>query len=630
VLLLLVACCLQPVPANADWAGDEAHIKQLRELLSQLKSAVEVYERQRRSLELVEAEFAGLQLPLADPSASPEKLVRQLVAKSFPDVQISMRKVAARAPLGVEIWKWECSARGAIEEIRWATQLLLQKGLFVLPSPEEPVELRLDEDQRSAVLSFTGHHIRLKEIAHPKLPSLPTEPDALARRTDPLADQIRQLRAEVLAVRARAVEIMIFEARVEAMRLVIRHLKSLTKGGRDPFRVFTPLLDLELVRYSALRHTGDELRIRGDVPSESARAAAERWFVRHGRRKVRYLVDALQPMYLEPSTQAIKAADMAVTGPRCSLLLAGARAVDLGAATGARAAVSVGWTRFVSGQIEAPAEQALQSTAHRLGLELVKSEGLALFVARKRASRATECLRAKPRIARPGPLLALRQRGKAKDVLAQLRRKGKRPIEVPGDALDSGQLLTLSGRAHLADWLRLVGAGLGLRLAESSGKLRLVSDGADTAPLAAVSPAEESSDGSAPPLAVLRARVLLSCGARRVAVVGEPGGPAIVARPGARLGRSRARVARVDSKGVTVRWADSGLQAAVLLPFGERPRTIAPARAFRALRGGGAIAPARALRALRGGGAICPGGAECGGRSSAPASATPAPPRKRP
>jgi hypothetical protein len=373
--------------------------------------------------------------------------------------------------------------------------------------------------------------------------------------------------------------------------------------------VFTPLLDLELVRYSSLRHTGDELRISGDVPSESARIAAERCFARQRRRKVRYVVDALRPMYLAPSTLPIKVADVPAVGPRCSLLVSGARPVDLGAATGARAVVSVGWARFVSGQIEAPAEQALRSTARRQGLELVQSEGLALFIPRKRASRAAECLRHRARIARPGPLLALRQRGKPRDVLAELRRKAKRPIEVASGALSSDELLALSGRARLADWLRLVGAGLGLRLEAASGKLRLVADGGDTA-LAAVSPAEESSDVSAPPLAVLRARVLLSCGARRIAVVGEPGGPAIIARPGARIGRTRARVTRVDPKGVAVRWADSGLHAEVLLPFGERPQTIAAARA---------------------GGAICPGGAGCGGGGgvSTPAPARPTPPRKR-
>jgi hypothetical protein len=539
-----------------------------------------LFEQHRRSLELIRFQFASLELPLADPSASPDRIVREVLSKSFPQVKATMTRLPTRAPPDVEVWKWRCSMKGAVEEIRWAAQLLLQKGLFVRPSPAEPVKLELDEEQRRGQLAFVGHHIRLREVPVPRLPEMPTGPDVLAPRIDPLAKEIRRLHGEIAGLRRRVQDILIFEARVEAMRQVISKLESLTRGGGDPFRAFTPLLDLELVRYETLVHDGHEVAIRAAVPSESAREASVRWLSRLRRRDLRHRFVALHPMYGEPAVRKIALPEGASTagGRRCSLRLAGARAIDIGAASGASAVVAIGpHQALVSGEVDrAPLRQGLAAAAQQGGLDLLWDREALLLVPRQRSADARRSLSEGRQAG--GPRITLQQpKGTLPQALGLVRRASRTAIAAPAETMASTVGAALAGRTSVGGWLRLLGAGLGLRLERGSGwELRPAGKG----PVRLV-PLDESarSPRTAAPesasLAQLRPRLLLACGGTARAIMAAAGGVPFAVRKGTRLGRGRSLVTSVDRRGVTVRWSDSGISAAVLLPFGEE-RPAAP------------------------------------------------------
>jgi hypothetical protein len=566
VAVALLALCRT---AAADWASDEAYIKRLDQHLKDLQRIADLFLQERRSLELVEFKFAGLQLPLADPDASPEQIVRRVLKKSFPQVKVTMRRQQTRSPPDVEIWKWRCTLVGAVEEIRWATQLLLRKGLFVRPSVDEPVTLEMARSQERGKLAFIGHHIRLKQVPVPKLPQMPTGPDLLASRSDPLAQEIRRLRGELTKLRSRVQDILSFEARVEAMRHVIKQLRALTKDGRDPFRAFTPLLDLELVRYEKLTHSGGEIAIVADTPSESARAVAEHWFKKQRKRKLRYRVAALGPIYVGPiSKQLPLPAGAEAGGPTCSLKLSGARPLDLGLAAAARAVVSVGVDPVeVSGQVEpAPLRRGLEAAAAAGQIAMLWDGDSLLLVPRKAAA---EAKRALAEGARPGgKAVALRQpAAPVGEALSLLQRFSGETITAPASLAGTAGLV---GRAGVGSWLRLLGAARGLRVTRDSGwQLRPArGEVALAAPKEAGRGARATARELAP-LALVRPRVLVTCRTRPRAIVASPTGAPLWVKRGMRLGRGRNTVTRVDERGVTVRWSDAGLTATVLLPFAE-------------------------------------------------------------
>ena len=577
VLALLAGPCRN---AAADWASDEAYIRGLDKHLKELRRIADLFLHERRSLELVEFKFASLQLALADPDASPEQIVRRVLNKSFPQVKVTMTRLQTSPPPAVEIWKWRCTLAGAVEEIRWATQLLLRQGLFVVPAPGEPVTLELEPRQRRATLAFIGHHIRLKEMPVPKLPEMPTGPDTLSSRIDPLAQEIRRLRGELTGLRRRVQDILSFEARVEAMRHVIAHLRVLTKDGRDPFRAFTPLLDLELVRYEKLVHSGDEIVVDAAVPSESARQAAERWLKKQRQRKLRYRFATLRPMYGEPSAKqlALPEGSGGAEGPVCSLRLSGAQPMDLGLASAARAVVVVGLDGVqVSGEVEkTSARRGLEAAAAGAReLALLRDGDALLLLPRKALAKARRSLADAPRAG--GRVVTLRRPpGSLAEVLAALQRDGREPITAPAPILAGATTAALSGRAKVGGWLRLLGAALGLRLTRDDAGWQLSPAGMREAKL--IAPKEAAAGSRSPgreivPLALLRPRVLVSCAGNVRAIVAATAGEPIWVRRGARLGRGRATVTRIDRSGVTVRWSDAGLTAQVLLPFGEPAAT---------------------------------------------------------
>jgi hypothetical protein len=556
--------------AAADWASDEAYIKRLGQHLKDLQRIADLFLQERRSLELVEFKFAGLQLPLADPDASPEQIVRRVLQKSFPQVNVTMKRLQTQSPPDVEIWKWRCTLVGAVEEIRWATQLLLRKGLFVRPGRDEPVTLELEPSQQRGKLAFIGHHIRLKQVPVPRLPEMPSGPDLLSSRTDPLTQEIRRLRGELAGLRRRVQDILSFEARVEAMRHVIKQLRALTQDGRDPFRAFTPLLDLELVRYEKLTHSGEEIAIVADAPSESARTAAERWFGKQRKRKLRYRVAALGPIYVGPvSKQLSVPGDAGAGGTLCALKLSGARPLDLGLAAAAHAVVSVGPERVeVSGVVErAPLRRALEAAAATAQIAMLWDGDSLLFVPRKAAAEAKRLLAEGARGG--GKPVALRQpAAPVGEALSLLQRFSGEAITAPASLSGAAGLV---GRAGIGSWLRLLGAALGLRVTRDSGWQLRPAGGREVALVApkAAGRGARATARELAPLALVRPRLLLTCGAKPRAIVAASGGAPLWVKRGMRLGRGRNTVTRVDERGVTVRWSDAGLTAMVLLPFGE-------------------------------------------------------------
>jgi hypothetical protein len=601
----LLICLLLGLPgsAAADWASDEAYLKQLAGQLKRLKSAADLFAQHRRALELAEAEFSALQLPLADSTASPERIVRQVLASSFPQVRAKMAKLATRSPLGVEIWKWRCTVEGAVDEIRWATQLLLQKGLFVLPSAAEPVRMTFEPGQRRGALVFIGHHIRLRDVPSPKLPQVPGGSDALATRTDPLADDIRRLRREVMVLRKRVLDIIVFEARIEAMRLVVKHLKSLTKDGRDPFRVFTPLLDLELVQYRTLMHDGQEVAVTASAPSESARAAARRWLEKQGRPQLRYRFQELGLLYGAAAARVLPLADDGpIGGHACALRLAGARAIDLGAAGGAPAIVTVGATPgTISADVpRGPLRRALAAAARAATLELLWAARDVLVVPQSLAAAAQRALADRGRVASASVAL-LQPRTTVARALALLRASSLGPVETPAAVMNDSRPAALVGRAPVGTWLRLLGAalGLGTSLVGSSWQLAPLGPGATPVSLLPVADTDKPSPAPAEsaPLGLLRPRVLVACGGRSSAVVAAPGEAPRLVRVGARLGRGRGRVVRVDRDGVKVRWQDAGVKGVVLLPFGEL--LAGPSAAGSATKGAASATPRAGAPAKR-------------------------------
>jgi len=578
--LLAAAILLGAVPGSglADWGSDEIYVQRLQKRVEELRRAVALFERHRRSLELVEAEIANVQLGLADPRSKPDDLVRRLLRDAYPRVTITMKAARPRAPRGIAVWTWGCELKGAISELRWATQLLRQKGLFIQPAAREPVQLLPEPDQRRGKLVFIGHHIRLKEIVRRELPDEEPGADIFATRTDPLAVKIKQLRSEVGRLRKQVLDIQGFEARINSIRQYVDLLSRLAKSSRDPFQAITPLLDLELIRFRAIRHLGDRVVVEGEAPSPTALSAARSWLDRQSRRgPVRIRHEALRLLYKPPSTAQLPVPDSASPrkGPRCTLIASGARSVDL-ARVAARqgAAVVLQGHRAddtISGATTSlPCDHALAAAAHSMDLALVTSGPDVVALPRKHQARANALLGKHPR---KGPLHAIdvvsMPLGQA---LSMLRDQVPGILEAPRATISSARPISLVGNAPVETWLRLVAATRGLQVTTGKDSVRLVPSGS---PKTVLFPVPDAKPAAAPApvlagLSQLRLRLLvLGRGNESLAVVSDPAGVPTIVKRGVLLGRNRSQVVRIDKKGLTLLWSGGGVTARLILPPGE-------------------------------------------------------------
>lgn len=566
-----------PRPLFADWKADEAYVKRLERRLAELKASVALFERHRRELELVEAEIATVQLGLADPRGKPDELVRRLLREAYPRVSIRMEGLATKAPEGIGVWTWRCHLTGATSELRWATQLLRQKGLFILPSAKEPVKLTLDPDQRRGSLIFVGHHVRLTEI-HPKqAPKDHSAGDIFAKRTDPIAARVKLLRAQIARLRDQVTDIRGFEARVNSIKQYIGMLARLTKRASDPFQAITPVLDLELVRFGALEHRGDQVVIDGAALSPSARDAAQSWLRSLSQRGLRYRADRLQLLYGAPTGVELSVPDtLEGSGPPCTLYAAAARAVDVGMVAASRGAVvACGAEGAATGRVrDLPCERALLAMAHAARAALIRDGRDALLVPLERAEKARQALRRSK--ARPGGKhLALSQAAPYGQALALLRSLlGWDSLEAPRASVSDPKPTWLVGKGTGRGWLRLLAAARGLEVAgrKRSPQLRPPGRPSTTYPVPEPSrPAGGSTPTAATqlPLSQLRLRLLVQDRAgHRLAVVTDAAGVPRVVRRGTFLGRNRSQVVRIDESGLTLLWSGGPVTARVVLPLG--------------------------------------------------------------
>lgn len=584
-ILSIALLALQSAPATADWKSDEAYIKRLRARVKQLSKVFALFERHRRALELVEAEIANVQLGLADPLGKPDVLVKKLLKDAYPGVRITMTPRHTKAPHGIGIWVWRCRIEGAMGELRWATQLLRQKGLFIVPNRSDPVQLLPERDQRRGALVFHGHHIRLKDLPVRMGKHEQIDDALLAKRTDPLAAEIRRLQAEVAQLRTRVAAVG-FEARLESIRMYIELLKGLTRRSIDPFRAITPLLDLELVRFDLIQHEGKRLVIRGATPSKSTRRAARRWLRRHFRRaRLRYRIEALDLLYGNAAAvELLVPDDMGGKGPPCRLLTAGAGAVEVGLAASRRAMVVIHrggkGVRRVSGRVKRqPCERALGAAAAALGLALLREGRDVLLVPQDAATPARAALRRKPPPAGHRLLRLAMVNVPLGRALSRIACQLRGALEAPREAINGKTRVTLLGRAPVATWVRLLGAGSKLWLSAHRGRLVLSrkAGGARGRRVPALPPGQVRSTfprkAHTLGLALLRPSLfMLQRGRKTFVVLSAPDGSVSIVRRGTLVGRNRSQVARVDRRGVRLLWSGGGVTARLRLPPGEPRR----------------------------------------------------------
>jgi hypothetical protein len=573
--LLLMA----PSQAVADWTGDEAYIRKLQLQLTKLKTAVALFERHQRELELVEAEIANVQLGLADPRGEPVQLVRKVLGSAFPKIRISMTRISTRAPTGVSVWRWRCVLKGAVEEIRWATQLLRQKGLFILPDAKEPVQLRLRANQRTGALSFIGHHIRLKESVTGTASEASSGADAYVNRTDHLANKIKQLRTEIAILRRKVEGIRGFEARITAIKQYLTRLRKLTRKAKDPFRAITPLLDLELVNFDTLSHQGRRVMIKGTALSASARRAAMRWLKRSPVKGVKYVPERLVARANAGTHRQLELPKLDVGGGgRFVLVAQSARPVDIALAAARNGAVvAVGRSsRVVSGRTkQAPFYMALGAPASALGQALIRDGKHVLLLPRERNTKAINALNSGKRPRRGRKLSLLRGVGYGEALT--LVRSFTSMLEAPRRAIDAVEPTLLAGRARPLTWLRLLGAAQGLQLVvDKRGKAAQLrpANGSKTESYPVPDPTrtknvEDPRRGTRHGLSTLRLRLLVLAGRRRsFAVVSAGDGLPLLVRRRAILGKNHSQVVKIDKRGLTLLWSGDGVTARIVLPSG--------------------------------------------------------------
>jgi len=589
--------------ARADWTSDETYIKRLQRRVEDLKQAVGLFERHRRSLELVEAEIANVQLGLADPRSKPDELVARLLREAFPHVSLRitpLRTAVPRPPEGIAVWDWRCELAGAVSELRWATQLLRQKGLFIRPDPKEPVQLLLDPDQQRGKLIFIGHHVRLLDFASRELPDENRGPDMYATRTDPLALKIRQLRSEVTRLCQRVADIQGFEGRVNSIRQYIALLRRLTDRSRDPFQAITPLLDLELIRLDTVKHLGDQVVLEGGAPSRSMLATARRWLRRQARRRgVKIRHEGLQLLFGPPPTAPLEVPDPSAGAPRCSLVAASARGVDVGLAAvqlaavqGKRgAAVVLGPSRTViSGVVrkDVMCDSALWAVARGVKLAPVRSARDLLLVPDGQRPRAEKILTGAHRGRNRSPLALGLVSTSVGHALSLLRSRLPGVLNAPRPVIFDKHTLSLVGQAPARRWLRLLGAAHGLQLAGKGSALRLestpptklfpVPDPPQPAPPTKLFPVPDPPQPVPPTtptwgLGQLQLRLLvLGKGRDSFGVVSDGVGTPFVLKRGMLVGKNRSQVIRISRRGIVLLWSGGGVTARVTLSPGVSTR----------------------------------------------------------
>jgi len=380
--------------ARADWVNDEAFLRKLRAHLKELKISVAIFERHRRSLDMVEASISSLQLGLAASDKEPRKIISGLMKGSFPGVRWSTKRLASSKHKGVKTWRWRLTMEGSPDLLMAATVRLQKLGMFILPGALEPLRLTRGAGSKPWKLSLVGHHVRLRDVPLKPLPRIKGS-DAFARRTDPPALKIKKVLAEISVLRKRIAYIQQFEARINEIKRFLYHLRMLSGMARDPVPQVELARRAELIHVSGVVHEGSRVTISGEVHSPIFRKAALGWLERRCTPQLRYKATTLGlrwgPVGKLPDLAA-PPRGAARGGPSCTLTTVDATAQVVAAAAGAMVAVDKA-AAAVTGKMRGRLNVALEASARGLGLTIVRHGRHAVLVLPGQEDQAKQTLR---------------------------------------------------------------------------------------------------------------------------------------------------------------------------------------------------------------------------------------------
>ena len=394
-VLALALTLLAPGAAKADWVNDEAFLRKLRAHLKELKISVAIFERHRRSLDMVEASISSLDLGLAAPDKEPRKIIQGLMKTSFPRVRWSIKRLASSKHKGIKTWRWRLTQEGSPDDLLAATVRLQKSGMFILPGALEQLRLTRGTGPKPWKLSLVGHHVRLRDLSLKPLPKIKGS-DAFVRRTDPPALKIKKILKEISALRKRIAYIQQFEARINEIKRFLHHLRMLSNMARNPVPEVELARRMELIHVSGVVHEGSRVTVSGEVHSPIFRKAALRWLERHSTPQLRYKASTLglrwSPVGRLPELAA-PPRGAARGGPPCTVMAVGASARVVAAATGAMVAVEGKAAAAASGKMRGRLNVAMEATARSLGLTIVRHGRHAVLVRPGQEGQAKETLR---------------------------------------------------------------------------------------------------------------------------------------------------------------------------------------------------------------------------------------------
>ena len=393
LLCLALATVLLPGAARADWVNDEAFLRKLKGHVKELKTSVAIFERHRRSLDMVEAGISSLQLGLADPEKKPRQIIEKLFSASFPKVALKLKQLPSKKHKGVKTWRWRLTMAGAPDRLLAAATGLQKLGMFIIPRTVEKTRLVRGTPWK---LSLVGHHARLQEVPLKPLPKLKGS-DAFATRTDPLGAQIKKLLKEAAKLRKRLAYIQQFEARINEIKRFLFHLRTLARLSRDPVPELSLAQRMELMRVQKVVHEGSRVTVSGRVHSPAFRKAARRWLEARSTPALRYRPGKLAlrwgpvgklPELPPPPKGAARG------GPVCTLIAVQATAQMVAAAVGAEIASSPGAAHVpLTGKFKGRLNVGLEAAARALGLTIARHRHRAVLVVPAQRDQAVETLR---------------------------------------------------------------------------------------------------------------------------------------------------------------------------------------------------------------------------------------------
>ncbi len=390
---VLLAAMLLPGAARADWVNDEAFLRKLKAHLKELRTSVAIFERHRRSLDMVEAGISSLQLGLADPEKKPRKIIEALFKASFPKLQLKLKQLPSRRHKGLRTWRWRLKVSGPPDRLLEAATGLQKIGMFIIPKSREQTRFVRGTPWR---LMLVGHHARLKEVPLKSLPRLKGS-DAFAKRSDPLGVEINKLLKEATRLRKRLAYIQQFEARINEIKRFLFHLRTLGRLSRDPVPDLALAKGMELARVDRVVHEGSRVTVSGQVHSPAFRKATRRWLEARSTPALRYRAAKLTsrwkpagklPKIPPPPAKAVRG------GPTGSLIAVEATVPVVAAAARAEIAGTPGGAHTpLTGRLRGRLNVILEAAARAVGQTIARHKRRALLVAPEQRDKALETLR---------------------------------------------------------------------------------------------------------------------------------------------------------------------------------------------------------------------------------------------